>query len=101
MFFHDLPGEIVEVMRADPDASAEAPIVFAEPWPLATWPEVATVVFSSRDDRLFPLPLQRRIALNRLGLAVHELPGGHLVALSQPQVLADQIIRAAMGEPSC
>jgi hypothetical protein len=31
----------------------------------------------------------------RLGLDVEELPGGHLVALSQPAELADRLTRLA------
>jgi len=100
LFFHDLPAELVEVMRADPDSATEGPTVFAEPWPLTAWPSVPTWVFASRDDRLFPLSLQRHIASLRLGLAVEELPGGHLVALGHPHVLADQLIRASHAEPA-
>jgi pimeloyl-ACP methyl ester carboxylesterase len=91
MFFHDLPADLVEKMRSDPEAAAEGPTVFAQPWPLAEWPDVPTTVLASRDDRLFPLPLQRRIARQRLNLEAEELPGGHLVALSQPVALADRI----------
>jgi pimeloyl-ACP methyl ester carboxylesterase len=93
LFFHDLPPELVELMRSDRDASVEAPAVFAQPWPLPAWPEVPTRVLSGSDDRLFPLELQRAVARARLGLGVEELPGGHLVALSQPARLTDRITR--------
>jgi pimeloyl-ACP methyl ester carboxylesterase len=52
-------------------------------------------VISGRDDRLFPLEFQRRVAKDRLGLEVDVVPGGHLAALSYPASLADQILRAA------
>lgn len=91
LFFHDVPAPLVEVMRSDPASAGEGPAIFAQPWPLAGWPRVPTVVLAGRDDRLFPLPLQRRIADDRLGLAVGELPGGHLLALSQPAALADRL----------
>jgi pimeloyl-ACP methyl ester carboxylesterase len=93
LFFHDLPPDLVELMRSDPEAAAEGPAVFGQPWPLAGWPDVPTTVLAGRDDRLFPLPLQRRVARARLNLAVEELPGGHLMALSQPVALADRIAR--------
>ncbi len=91
LFFHDVPPDLVDVMRSDPDASVEAPQVFGEPWPLAAWPKVPTTVLSAREDRLFPPELQQRVARERLGLDVQELPGGHLVALSCAPVLADRL----------
>jgi pimeloyl-ACP methyl ester carboxylesterase len=94
LFFHDLPPELLELMRANPEAAAESAAVFAEPWPLSSWPEVPTRVLSATDDRLFPVELQREVARARLGLNIETLPGGHLVALSQPAALADRITRA-------
>jgi pimeloyl-ACP methyl ester carboxylesterase len=91
LFFHDLPPELVEIMRADPDAGAEGPAVFTQPWPLPNWPDVPTTVLSGREDRLFPIDLQRRVARRRLGLEVQALPGGHLLALSQPFALAEHL----------
>ena len=44
-----------------------------------------------RDDRFFPIEFQRRVAAERLGLPVDEVPGGHLVALSRPVELADRL----------
>lgn len=92
LFFHDLPPGLVEVMRSDPEAGAEGPAVFAQPWPLGTWPDVPTTVLGGRDDRLFPVAFQRRVARDRLDLGVEELPGGHLMALSQPVALAERIV---------
>jgi pimeloyl-ACP methyl ester carboxylesterase len=82
------------VMRADPGAAAEGPTVFSQPWPLSAWPEVPTRVLSGRDDRFFPLPLQQRVARDRLGIEAEEVPGGHLGALSCPAALADRILRS-------
>jgi len=39
----------------------------------------------------FPAEFQRRVARERLGLSVDEMPGGHLVALSQPKELATRL----------
>jgi hypothetical protein len=94
LFFHDLPRQLVEIMRSDPDAAAEGPTVFAQPWPLSGWPDLPTRVLSASGDRLFPVELHRAVAKPRLGLEVEELPGGHLVALSQPTILADRITQA-------
>jgi pimeloyl-ACP methyl ester carboxylesterase len=89
LFFHDLPADLVAIMRAGQGSVFEDPIVFGQPWPLTRWPEIATLVLSGREDRLFPIDLQRRVARERLGLDVHELSGGHLLALSRPSALAD------------
>ena len=48
---------------------------------------------AGRDDRFFPPDFQRRLAAERLGCAVDEIPGGHLVALSRPVELADYLAR--------
>jgi pimeloyl-ACP methyl ester carboxylesterase len=91
LFFHDLPPDLAEVMRSGSEAANEGPAVFAQPWPLREWPAVPTRVLAGRDDRFFPLSLQRRVARQRLNLDIEELPGGHLLALSQPAALATQI----------
>jgi pimeloyl-ACP methyl ester carboxylesterase len=54
---------------------------------------VPTRVLAGRDDRFFPLEFQRRIAGERLGTEVDSVPGGHLVALSRPAELTDQLTR--------
>jgi pimeloyl-ACP methyl ester carboxylesterase len=93
LFFHDLPAPLVDLLRSQP--SNEESVVFTQPWPLSAWPAVPTRVLAGRDDRFFPLPLQRRVARDRLGLAVEEVPGGHLAALSYPEALAERIMSQA------
>ena len=51
-----------------------------------------TTVLAGREDRLFPFDFQVRVAQERLDLEVEPLPGGHLVALSQPTALADRLL---------
>ncbi len=58
--------------------------MFSEPWPLDGWPDMATRVLVPRDDRLFPLAFQRRVARERLGLEIDQIPGGHVPMLSRP-----------------
>jgi pimeloyl-ACP methyl ester carboxylesterase len=87
-FFHDAPAEVVDEAKRSPEpAQSDGPL--DQPWPLPAWPDVPTRVISARDDRLFPLDLQIRVARDRLGITPEELPGGHLVALSRPEELAD------------
>ncbi|MEC3997923.1 hypothetical protein VSR01_32320 [Actinacidiphila sp. DG2A-62] len=47
------------------------------------------------DDRFFPLEFERRVVRERLGLAVEELPGGHLRALSRPEALTAALLDEA------
>lgn len=68
-----------------------------EPWSLSVWPDVPTRVLAGRQDRMFPLEFQRRIARERLGLEVDEIDGGHMVALSNPAVLADRLESYRLG----
>ncbi|MEU4680513.1 alpha/beta hydrolase [Micromonospora sp. NPDC023737] len=90
-FFHDVPEDITEEAMAGESPQSGTP--FEQPWPLDAWPGVPTEVLSSREDRLFPVEFQIRIAQHRLGVTPKTLPGGHLVALSQPEALAAALER--------
>jgi pimeloyl-ACP methyl ester carboxylesterase len=89
-FFADVPPEVTAAAMARPFAQSATP--FGEPWPLPAWPDVPTRVLAGREDRFFPVEFQRRVAAERLGLPVEEVPGGHLVALSRPAELADRLV---------
>jgi len=89
VYFHDVPPDVVaEAMGVDIRQSMTP---MSQPWPLDAWPAVPTRVLAGRDDRLFPAAFQRRIARERLGLEADEIPGGHLLALSQPEALAERL----------
>jgi pimeloyl-ACP methyl ester carboxylesterase len=62
--------------------------LFAEPWPLAAWPDVPTRFLAARDDRFFPVDWLRGVVRDRLGIDTIEIPGGHCAFLSQPRALA-------------
>lgn len=90
-FLHDVPPS---ALLTDANAGAdEADIAFEQPCDFTSWPAVPTTILAGRFDRFFPLSFQRRVARERLGLDVTELPGGHLNALSQP----DAVARALLG----
>ena len=92
-FFHDVPDDVKAVaMKEEPPQSGTP---FVEPWPLEKWPDVPTRFVQGRDDRLFPLEFQRRVVRERLGIELDEVPGGHLVALSRPVELVDELERLA------
>jgi pimeloyl-ACP methyl ester carboxylesterase len=90
-FFHDVPAELVAEGAAH--EREETDNVFSEPCRFEKWPDIPIRVIAGEDDRLFPLAFQRRIARERLGKKVESLPGGHLVALSNPGGLADLLLK--------
>jgi hypothetical protein len=90
-FFHDVPEEVTQDLlgRGEPD-QAERPL--GEPWPLDSWPDVPTSGLAGGDDRLFPAEFQQRVARERLGIELDVIPGGHLVALANPALVAERLI---------
>jgi pimeloyl-ACP methyl ester carboxylesterase len=89
-FLHDVPPEIVK--QGEAQQRSEADIVFGEPCRFEAWPKVPIHVIAGRDDRFFPIDFQRRLARERLHVTVDELAGGHLLALSNPRGLVDQLL---------
>lgn len=89
VFLHDVDPEVARANERY--AGAPGSGMFGEPWPLDAWPEVPTCVLIPRDDRLFPLEFQRRIARERLGIDVDEMAGGHVPMLARPRELADRL----------
>src|SRR5205809_3092704 len=81
VYFHDVPARVREEAfgHEEPEQSWTP---MTEPWPLDTWPDVPTQVLAGRDDRLFPVDFQRRVARERLGIEADEIGGGHLVTLA-------------------
>jgi pimeloyl-ACP methyl ester carboxylesterase len=94
VFLHDVPADVIEANRQYD--GAPVPGLFSEPWPLDAWPDVPTRVIAPREDRLFPLELQRRVTRERLGIDPDEIGGGHLPYLSRPEALARLL--ADLGE---
>jgi pimeloyl-ACP methyl ester carboxylesterase len=89
-FLHDVPPEITaEGARHQRN---EADIIFSEPCRFETWPDIPIHAIVGADDRFFPLAFQRRVAKERLGIDVDVVSGGHLVALSNPSGLTDQLL---------
>jgi pimeloyl-ACP methyl ester carboxylesterase len=94
-FFHDVPQDLAaEALKAEVPQSNS---IFESHFDLETWPDVPVRVLTGRDDRFFPADFQRRVAQDRLGITPDEMPGGHLVALSQPRELAERLAAYAAG----
>ena len=90
-FFHDVPDAVTREVFSRPMPD-EAERAFADHWPLAAWPDVPTSALAGADDRLFPPELQQRVARDRLGIEVDVVPGGHLVALANPDLVAHWLV---------
>jgi pimeloyl-ACP methyl ester carboxylesterase len=89
-FLHDVPPEVV-VSGAE-EQRPEVAVVFGSACDFAAWPSVPIRVLAGADDRFFPADFQRRVARERLGLAADVRPGGHLIALSQPEGLTEYLL---------
>ena len=90
-FLHDVPEA---VLRGGPSRQREqSDSIFGQPCRFERWPEIPMRVIAAADDRFFPLELQKRVARERLNAEVEVVPGGHLVALSRPEELADRLLR--------
>ena len=89
-FLHDVDPLVVA--EGAPYQRPEAGIAFESTWDVDGWPDVPIHVVTGRDDRLFPLALQQRVARDRIGVEPVVLPGGHLVALSHPVELANHLL---------
>jgi pimeloyl-ACP methyl ester carboxylesterase len=91
-FLHDVPPEVVaagaQLQRNEAEAAFESVCDFE------SWPQVPIRAVAGADDRFFPAGFQQELARERLGVEADVLPGGHLIALSQPAALADYL----MGE---
>jgi pimeloyl-ACP methyl ester carboxylesterase len=92
-FLHDVPAEVAAAGAEH--EGPEADIAFSQPCVFARWPEVPTTVLAARDDRFFPAAFQQRVTRERLGLEARELPGGHLNALSEPDVVTAALLALA------
>jgi len=92
-FLHDLPKDVIE--ESERHARPEADIVFQQPCRFEGWPDIPIHVVAADDDRFFPAEFQARIAKERLGKAVDRIPGGHLVALSNPRSVVGRLLAYA------
>jgi pimeloyl-ACP methyl ester carboxylesterase len=89
-FLHDVPPEVVAT--GEPHQRAEANAAFGSVCDFDTWPSVPIRVVVGADDRMFPVEFQRKLSRDRLGVEADVLPGGHLIALSQPGMLANYLL---------
>jgi hypothetical protein len=94
IFLHDVEPDLAAeaIKRGRPQSGTPT----EKPWPLEAWPDVETRFLLCRDDRFFPPEFMRRVVRERLGIVPDEIGGGHCVALSRPQELADRLEEYAL-----
>lgn len=95
-FLHDVAPELVA--EGELHRRSEADIVFTSVCEFRAWPEVRIRVLAGNDDRFFPVALQRQVARERLGIAVDVIPGGHLLPLAKPRLVADYLLRTSHSD---
>lgn len=91
-FLHDVDAEIAA--EGEAHQRFEAKVAFDSVCDFTAWPAIRIRVLAGNDDRFFPVGLQRRIARDRLGVEPDVLPGGHLLPLVQPRLVADYLLQA-------
>jgi pimeloyl-ACP methyl ester carboxylesterase len=89
-FLHDLPPEEAAAVLANP--GDEVDIAFGQRCDIERWPDVATSAIIGRDDRLLPVEFQRRLLRERVGVDAIVVPGGHLLALANPDALFQALL---------
>jgi hypothetical protein len=92
-FLHDLAPEEAAAVLADP--GNEVDVAFGQPCDIKNWPDVTTSAVIGRDDRLFPVEFQRRLLRERVGVDAIVVPGGHLLALANPDALFQALLEVA------
>ena len=90
-FLHDVAPEVI--WAGEQYQRTQSETVFTSICAFEQWPALPIHVVAGAEDRFFPLEFQQRIARERLGVEPDVLPGGHLIALSQPNLLADYLGR--------
>jgi pimeloyl-ACP methyl ester carboxylesterase len=97
-FFQDLPAELAAEARRQLRPQAGRPMGDAALF--ERWPDVPTRAVIATEDLLFPADYLRKLTVDRLGFAPHELPGGHFPMLGQAGALAELLERWRRAEPT-
>ena len=89
-FLHDVALDVAA--EGEPHQREEADAAFASICGFEAWPAIPIRAVAGEDDRFFPVDFQRALAHARLGIEADVLPGGHLIALSQPEALTSYLL---------
>jgi pimeloyl-ACP methyl ester carboxylesterase len=91
-FLHDVGDDVAAAGAEHQRDQSGGP--FADGWSLSGWPDVPVTVVVGRDDRFFPADFQVRLGRERAGVEPVVLPGGHLLALANPDGLVRVLVDA-------
>lgn len=88
-FYGDCPEEVARSAwrRLRPQGTK----VFTEPCPISDWPDVPSTLIIMTEDRCCGQEWSRRVAKERIGADLIELPGSHSPFYSRPGLLADTL----------
>jgi pimeloyl-ACP methyl ester carboxylesterase len=89
-FLHDVPLDVAA--EGEPQQREEADAVFASVCGFEAWPAIPIRSVAGEADRFFPVEFQQALARERLGIDADVLPGGHLIALSEPEALTSYLL---------
>ncbi|MDD7968151.1 alpha/beta fold hydrolase [Actinomycetospora lemnae] len=89
-FLHDVPADVAAAGAEHQREQTDGP--FVDGWALPAWPDVPVTVIVGADDRFFPLDFQVRLARERAGVEPVVVPGGHLLALANPDGLVAALV---------
>lgn len=92
LFFHDCAPDLQDWALDRLRLQAEKPL--REKTPLISWPDFPRTLIIATEDRCIPLDSARRTARRLFDEEPLELPGGHCLSLSQPDLLADALVAA-------
>ncbi len=90
-FLHDVDAELAA--EGEQHQRVEADTAFESACDFTAWPPIGIRVLAGTDDRFFPVDMQRRVARERLGVETDTIPGGHLLPLAQPRLVADDLLQ--------
>ncbi|MEJ2889024.1 alpha/beta fold hydrolase [Actinomycetospora aeridis] len=94
-FLHDVPADVAAAGAEHQREQTDGP--FVDGWSLPAWPDVPVTVVVGRDDRFFPADFQVRLARERAGVEPVVVPGGHLLALANPDGLVEALTSPDAG----
>ena len=90
-FLHDVPSEVAA--EGEMHQRSEANAVFESVCNFDEWPKIPIRALAGGEDRFFPIDFQRRVARERLGQEPDVVPGGHLLALANPEAVANYLMQ--------
>jgi pimeloyl-ACP methyl ester carboxylesterase len=90
-FLHDIDPDLAA--EGEPFQRPQSDAIFGSACDFIGWPPIPIRVLVGNEDRFFPVDLQRRVTRERLGVEADVIPGGHLLPMAQPRLVADYLRR--------